>query len=275
MIETLKASGHEVCLVINAGSSSKEETPDSTTEPLKDDAVLIENGSDDSVLTKAHHPGPSQHDESCDFPSPPKQNSSEPLTNTSQPSLTSHTDNQNSGEPLTNTSQSTNQSDGLSSSQDTLDDIAESPASFEGDTDFSGMENILVKRRLPLDLHRTSSAPLTDKEKDVVLESSTDSYPSPPSSSSGGRSQGGKGKSASVTMEMGSLECIDGAGVPSGAGGIDGSNKSYEARLQQMRTSSDGSVSNKKKTVSLMQGNCCCLCDFYFMYIQEKRPMPP
>lgn len=41
------------------------------------------------------------------------------------------------------------------------------PESFEGDTDFSGMQ--------PLDLKRTASAPLTDKEKASALEASTES----------------------------------------------------------------------------------------------------
>ena len=43
----------------------------------------------------------------------------------------------------------------------------QTPESFEGDTDFSGMQ--------PLDLKRTASAPLTDKEKASALEASTES----------------------------------------------------------------------------------------------------
>lgn len=43
----------------------------------------------------------------------------------------------------------------------------QTPESFEGDTDFSGMQ--------PLDLKQTSSAPLTDKEKASALEASTES----------------------------------------------------------------------------------------------------
>ena len=43
----------------------------------------------------------------------------------------------------------------------------QTPESFEGDTDFSGMQ--------PLDLKQTASAPLTDKEKASALEASTES----------------------------------------------------------------------------------------------------
>lgn len=43
----------------------------------------------------------------------------------------------------------------------------QTPESFEGDTDFSGMQ--------PLDLKRTANAPLTDKEKANALEASMES----------------------------------------------------------------------------------------------------
>lgn len=57
---------------------------------------------------------------------------------------------------------------GQSTSNDLeLSKSPQTPESFEGDTDFSGMQ--------PLDLKRTASAPLTDKEKASALEASTES----------------------------------------------------------------------------------------------------
>ena len=139
-------------------------------------------------------------------------------------------------EPLTNTSLSTNTSDALSSSQDTLDDIADSPASFEGDTDFSGMEKLLVKSGLPLDLQRTSSAPLIDVG---ALEASDESGLSSVDSRAGEKRVLSNG-------ELGSLEGIDGRGKGRGKAGGD---SQFESRLQ-MRTASDGTVEKTKKTVS-------------------------
>lgn len=213
MVETLKASGHEVSLVINVGSSNASHTPPSGELPNGDQV-----GSDrinDGALKSQR----TSHDEAFD----------------SQLSA-----NQNTNPSLTSNSQSTNYSDGMSSSQDTLDDIAESPGSFEGDTDFSGMEKVLMRSKV-LDLHRTSSAPLTHREKAVVLEASTES------GSSSGR---GEGKGSLCSGETGSLDCLDGAsGETGGSSSITSSSASYESRLQ-MRTSSDGIVDKAKKPVS-------------------------
>lgn len=209
VVETLKASGHEVSLVINTGSSSTGHT--SPSGDLRNGDQADTGGVDVTNLDDGALRSP--YDESCDR------------------RLSA---NQNSDPFVTSTSHSTNYSDGMSSSQDTLDDIAESPASFEGDTDFSGMEKILVKSKV-LDLHRTSSAPLTHREKAVVLEES--------GSSSGGGHGEGKGP-----REVGSLDCLDGASVESGGGGISSDNPSYESRLQ-MRTASDGTVEKSKKQV--------------------------
>jgi hypothetical protein len=190
VVETLKASGHEVSLVINAGSSDDDAPPTSDPLPLGvgDQVDNDEESGGDPHLLARHNTDPF----------------------------------------LTSTSQST---DGMYSSQDTLDDITESPLSFEGDTDFSGMEKVLVKSKV-LDLHRTSSAPLTHRER---VEASIES------------SEGGCGEGKGETV---SLDCLDGASGESG--NITGSeNQSYESRLQ-MRTSSDGTVDNKpKKKVSL------------------------
>ena len=80
------------------------------------------------------------------------------------------------------------------------------PESFEGDTDFSGMQ--------PLDLKRTSSAPLTDKEKASAFEASTEST----------------GDSLNAAS---SCEEVDGSPV------IKREDMSFEQRLEN-RTSSDG-----------------------------------
>lgn len=210
MVETLKASGHEVSLVVNTGSSSADHTPPSEDLPNGDQADTDRGGvaGGDGVLESPHAksgPGFSANQIVDPF--------------------------------LTGTSQSTNYSDG--SSQDTLDDIAESPASFEGDTDFSGMEKILLKSRV-LDLHRTSSAPLTHREKAVALDASAESG----SSSGGGRGEvKGSGDTAS-------LNCLDGASGESGGVSVSSDNPSFESRIQ-MRTSSDGTVEKAKKQVSV------------------------
>lgn len=205
MVETLKASGHQVSLVINAGSSAIE------TDHAPPSADLPNGGQVDAGELRDE-----PLDGSCD---------SHMLTrHSTDPSITSN-------------SQST---DGMSSSQDTLDDIVESPVSFEGDTDFSGMEKVLMKSKV-VDLHRTSSAPLTHREKAVVMEASTESG----SSSGGGH---GESKGSMGSAETASLDHLDGASRESG--NMTGSeNVSYESRLQ-MRTSSDGTVSGKKKKVS-------------------------
>lgn len=196
VVETLKASGHEVSLVINAGSSSANHTPLSEDLP---NGNQVDTGGDDNSALKLRET---------------------PLNNSRL--LTHH----NTDPCLTGSSQSTNFSDGMSSSQDTLDDIAESPVSFEGDTDFSGMEKILMKSKV-LDLHRTSSAPLTHRERAVVMEASTES----------GSSLGG-GKGSICSGETASLDCLD--------SGESSESQSYESRLQ-MRTSSDGTVPDKAK----------------------------
>ncbi len=197
MIETLKASGHQVMLVINAGHS-------------KNDIDTVEQVIEDNELSgSGEHLGLSQ-EESCDSYSSSNHITEEPLMNTSH------------------------LSDDRSSTQDTLDtldDIAESPASFEGDTDFSGMENILLKNTVSLDIHRTSSAPLIHREKGVVLEGSIESgsfsldHPETDSLGEG--------------VETRSLDALD-------DGGSTGS-ETYVTRLQ-MRTSSDGTVDNPKNS---------------------------
>lgn len=205
MVETLKASGHEVSLVINAGSSSSKRN--STTEEIL-------NGSGGGAS------------KSQELPSPDTPYESRLLADQS-----------------TGNSQSTYNSDGLSSSQDTLDDIVDSPASFEGDTDFGGMEKVLMKSQV-LDLHRTSSAPLTHRERTVALEASTESGPPSGSRGGGGRDQGKR--------ETGSLDDIDGVSVESGGSATTSVDSlSYEARLQMRTYSSDGIVDSKKVSTIL------------------------
>ena len=208
VMETLKASGHEVSLVINAGNKNKEPQP-----PNEESPKSTPQSSTTSLLQDV---GAQQvsHKESIDSP--------HHLAN---------------AEPLTNTSLSTNTSDALSSSQDTLDGIVDSPASFEGDTDFSGMEKLLVKSRLPLDLQRTSSAPLIDTG---ALDTSGESGLSSVDSRA-------EEKRVLSNGELGSLEGIDGRGEGRSKAGDD---SPFERRLQ-MRTASDGTVVEKtKKSVS-------------------------
>ena len=183
-METLKASGHEVALVVNAGSSK-----------LSNEEELCDNGNEVQINSHGH-----SRDQSYD----------------------SHSSTYQTSEPLNSTS-TNNNSDSKSSSQDTLDDVAEIPASFEGEMDLS------KSAVMQSDLHRTSSVPLTDREKAVVLEASTE----PGLSSVDGPLSDGK----ALTRDVGETASLDGLD--------DGS---YEARLQK-RTVSDGNVNTATKKV--------------------------
>ena len=144
VIKTLKASGHQVTLVINT-SSTKPSFPMQQTstsfhnlrhpegEDRQDQVLWVRNGDDTGKFID-----PFQY-ESCDD------------------SLSSQAC--QSADPRMNNCYTMSYSDWKSSSQDTLDDIDESADSFVEDSNFSCMEGNL-KVRMPTDLHRTSSAPL-------------------------------------------------------------------------------------------------------------------
>lgn len=72
------------------------------------------------------------------------------------------------------------ESDGLSVDDlDTEDSSIKSPDGFQGDTDLSGLHNILrTKKEASLDIKRTSSAPLTDQEKanSILEKNSKDTF---------------------------------------------------------------------------------------------------
>lgn len=238
-------------LVVNAGSSERAKRACAET-PGDEDGLRqsVQNGGENTD-TQAQ-----VDEEQCD-------------SHFSSTAASAPTTSQDPAEPPpTNTSYSSTQSDGLSSSQDTLDGITVSPASFEGDTDFSGMQNVLTQHhaRGVLDLHRTSSAPLTGQEMGAVLDSSSDSCPS-----STGRAEGRgeeEGGSPSYREGPASLDCVDG---PAGARG-----QGYEARLNP-RTSSDGTVERAKKQVCLCLFVCLC-CVVIVLYPQRKNPkhhLPP
>ena len=240
MIETLKASGHEVALVLNVGTGYKaaadeaDQTADETDQAAADEA--------DQPAVRAESPpglgvpngevsggtnGGTLEDESAFEPH--QQDSS--YNNDSSYSLT----NQSADPP----SLSTSCSEALSSSQDTLDDLAGSPASFEGDTDFSGMERVLVNTAVSLDLHRTSSAP--GRERDGRMEASIESG----SSVGGGGALAEEDKGSLYSGESGSLDCLDGAGAGSSTAPM-----SFVSRLKH-RTASDGLVEKTSKQVGL------------------------
>lgn len=102
-----------------------------------------------------------------------------------------------------------------------------SPQSFEGDTDFSGLEKVLLsqKKNDALNIRRTSSAPQTDSERSSILEAS---HTSPESFTED-------------ECRSKELEDVDGGGCSP----FEKRNMSFEERLV-MRNSSVGKVKKKK-----------------------------
>ena len=145
VVDTLKACGHQVTLILKVGShhyqngckrkDSHEENGVSEPNELNEEGQVPpereEEEEEDENDCGNEDETFESHDSSCD--SPP----SHPLFNQS------------------------------ASNELELSKSPQSPESFEGDTDFSGMQ--------VLDLKRTSSAPLTEKEKASALEASTES----------------------------------------------------------------------------------------------------
>ena len=142
MVDTLKACGHQVTLILKVGphhyqngcSKDDKEGENGVSElneegqgPPEEEEDVDDDGNDEETFI-SHD---SSRDSSCD----------------SQPP-----------HPLSNQS---------ASNELELSKSPQTPESFEGDTDFSGMQ--------PLDLKRTASVPLTDKEKASALEASTES----------------------------------------------------------------------------------------------------
>lgn len=141
-METLKACGHQVTLILKVGShhyqngcsKDGEEEGDGDREEergeeAKGEEKVKENGDGGNEDTFTSHD--SSHDSSCD-------------------------------------SQRHQLSEHSVASNETFDSKSpQTPESFEGDTDFSGMQ--------PLDLKRTTSVPLTDTEKASAFEASTES----------------------------------------------------------------------------------------------------
>lgn len=216
VIRMLKASGHQITLIINTGSARPSSLPQHARpahhyqhqrrkgeEDERDQARCERNGDDIDQC----------QDESCD----------DSLSNT---------------DPRTSNINAMNYSDGKSSSQDTVDDIAGSPVSFGGDTRFNGMGNILSKVRMPVDLHRTSSAPLVSEIR-AGLEASTDS------------SCAGTEREYDRELDLGSV--TTGGSLQ----GLDCTDESemvlptFKDRLK-LRTSSDGTVEKASVCVSTL-----------------------
>ena len=140
MVDSLKACGHRVTLILKVGphhyqngcSKDDKEQADGEGEENgekfeEEDEVVDNHGNEDEENLVLHD---SSRDSSCDV---------------QHPQLSDHS--------------ASNELEGSKSPQ--------TPDSFEGDTDFSGME--------PLDLKQTSGAPLIEKEKTSTLEASTES----------------------------------------------------------------------------------------------------
>ena len=148
VVDTLKACGHRVTLILKVGpyhyqngcsKPDKEEQADGDGEgdvveegeererdQGREEDESINDGADEEIFVSRD----SSRDSSCDIQSH---------------QLSDHSAN--------------NELEGSKSPQ--------TPDSFEGDTDFSGMQ--------PLDLKRTTSAPLTERERASALEASTES----------------------------------------------------------------------------------------------------
>ncbi len=251
VIETLKASGHQVTLVINTGNTKsfldqqqqqeeEEETGNKEERTVEGEGEEEENTRDVGEVTMGTltHPLQQQHvqeerrlaksEKSVEGPAKSVSQSQEGSSEESP--LSSSRSNEHAVGSTLLTNYSDGDGGGKNSSQDTLDGIIESPESLEGDTDFSGMENILNRAHMPLDLHRTSSAPLAGSRGasggGTPLEASTDSC------STAGTHEEELSMGSEVT---GSLDALDG-----GSGG-----RSFESRLTS-RTGSDSTVDSSK-----------------------------
>ena len=144
MVDTLKACGHQVTLILKIGAhhyqngcdkddkeerDGEEEEEEERVGEVKGVEEVKENGDGGNDGTFTSHD--SSHDSSCD---------------SHHHQLSEHS----------------------IASNETYDSKSpQTPESFEGDTDFSGMQ--------VLDLKRTTSVPLTDREKASALEASTES----------------------------------------------------------------------------------------------------
>ena len=162
MIGTLKASGHEVTLIINIGSN-RPSAPQQLNNGAKTALDQEEGRQVDQTQCDGHEEKVMKR----------VGQSQEELYDGSRPSLT----NQNQDLPMGNIL-SMDYYDSRSSSQDTLDDIDGCSDSFQEDGTFCSLEPVWNKMRKPLDLTRTSSAPVSSFFSEVEqegLEVSTDS----------------------------------------------------------------------------------------------------
>ena len=230
VIETLKASGHQVTLIVNTGNAKtlQRTTPDHDGgEEGEEEEEEMGTGS------TLQHPGEERRVARCERS---EEDAAKSISQSQEESSDDLPSSSTRNDPTT--SLSTNYSDDKSSSQDTLDDIAESPESLEGDTDFSGMENVLNRTRMPLDLHRTSSAPLSvcRDGRGTLLEMSTDS------SSTTGTHDGDLSLGSEVTGSLEALHMQSGKGVGS-----------FESRLTS-RTGSDNTVGASKGSAAKKVG---------------------
>ena len=252
VIATLKACGHQVSLTINTGNAKDlRDEGDNSSKGLEREEELGEgltgggrgltrHGKEEGkeVSEKEEIRSVARCERSVEGAAQSMSQSQEESSEESP--LSSARSNAGLGVSL---STNASYSDGRSSSQDTLDGLAESPQLLEGDTDFGGMENLLNKApsaRLPpaSDLHRTSSAPLSSRElggSGNVLEASTES-----GSTTGTHDEELLSLGSRVTT--GSLEELD---VQDGGRGA----KSFESRLNA-RAGSDTAVGSGKVSSS-------------------------
>jgi len=241
VVATLKACGHQVSLTVNTGNAKVfHNKGDSTTEETEREEGLTGGGRGLTKLRKEEAEREEEEEEEvrsmarCERSvEGAAQSMSQSQEESSEESLLSSA-RSNAG-PAVSLSANASYSDDHSSSQDTLDGLVESPPLLEGDTDFSGMENILSKAPLARvhpasDLHRTSSAPLSFREtveQGSVLEASTESC-----STTGTHNE--ELLSLGSGVATGSLEGLD---MHDGARGA----KSFESRLNA-RAGSDTAV---------------------------------
>lgn len=230
MVDTLKACGHQVTLVLKVGphhyqngcgKEDKEGAEENGHEREEEENIDGEREEEEGLVDRVEQEEEekecdgqnednivshvSSHDSSCD----------------SQPQQYEYSDHSPPNDELEIDSKS-----------------PQTPESFEGDTDFSGM--------LSLDLKQTASVPLTETEKASALEASTESM-------------------ADSLNAGSSCDELDGSPVPKRG------EPSFEERLES-RTSGDGRL-RQSVAVSLHQpdaavvANSYCVHAFLCLYI--------
>ena len=211
VVDTLKACGHQVTLILKVGPHHYQNGCNGKEDEEEEGHKGEENGVSEADKLSEEGQGPPAGENGEDGVDDGGNDEEDETFVSHDLSRDSSCDSQPS-HPMSDQSASNDQE---------LLKSPQTPESFEGDTDFSGMQ--------PLDLKRTASAPLTDKEKASALEGSTEST----------------GDSLNAAS---SCDELDGSPV------LRRGEMTFQERLQN-RPCDDGRL---RQSVAVSTGNLCC-----------------